>query len=51
MPTINCIECGAGIYVSLSYWDYKGKLRCPHCKALLQVEFESGDIRSVDLAK
>jgi len=51
MPTVNCIECGSSIYLDISYWNYKGKVRCPYCKALLQIEFEKGEIKSLDLVK
>lgn len=27
------------------YWDFKGKVRCLHCGAEMEVEIEGGEIR------
>jgi phage FluMu protein Com len=51
MPSVNCIECGSSFYLdAIGYWNYKGKVRCPYCKALLQIEIEEGEIKSLDFA-
>jgi DNA-directed RNA polymerase subunit RPC12/RpoP len=44
---INCISCGHKFDVGKSYDDYEGPVRCPTCRALLEVRTQDGSIRSV----
>jgi len=34
---IQCVECGNDIRLSEADYSYKGNIRCPECKALLEV--------------
>lgn len=44
---INCISCGHRFDVGKSYDDYEGLVKCPTCRALLDIKTLDGGVRSV----
>jgi len=46
---INCLSCGHKIDLGDSYDDYTGPVKCFVCTALLDIQTETGTVKSVSL--
>lgn len=44
---VNCISCGHKFDLGKAYDDYEGPVRCPTCRAMLQVRTVDGSVRGV----
>ena len=48
---IICLSCGHKVDLGDSYDNYSGQVKCVACRATLTVMTETGDLRSVTVAR
>jgi len=47
---VNCLGCGHNVDVDESYGDYRGRVKCFGCGAILEIKTEGGKVHSVNIA-
>ena len=47
---VNCLSCGHTVDLDDAYEDYRGKIKCFACGAVLEVRIEEGKVKSVEPA-
>ncbi len=45
-----CLSCGHALDLRDAYDDYRGRIRCFICGALLEIKTQEGQVRAVELA-
>ena len=48
---VNCLGCGHNVDVDKSYGDYRGRVKCFGCGAILEIKTEGGMLQSVSVAR
>ena len=48
---IICLSCGHKVDLGDAYDSYAGQVKCVACGAILEIRTETGDLRSVALAR
>ena len=52
MPVVQCVECSQQITLDeQTYYSYKGNIRCPNCKALLEIETSYGFLKGTPIIR
>jgi hypothetical protein len=46
---INCLSCGHSVDLGPAYDDYKGRVKCYACHAMLEIQTEDGQLKQVRL--
>lgn len=44
---INCLSCGHRFDLGDAYDDYEGPVRCPTCRAVLEIRTQEGQVRAM----
>src|SRR3990172_8180757 len=46
MPEINCLSCAKNKFLGIiTYWNYKGDVKCEYCGAIMNIHIESGELQ------